>query len=307
MTNKFASAIDTVAKTVDMNQAQAGGQGGPGLDKLLPAGLHRARFISYVEVGKQSTTFQGAPKVEDQVILAFEFSGPRVEAAAKEAGVDYKPVVIELRPMNKSLNDKAKFYKAFQRLNHDGKATHMAQLLGNGYLIGVTHRAYKDRSGKDRIAVDLNKKGEPLDIRPPRVEDVDTGEFKAVSIDSATNELSCFLWANPDLEQWGSIFRDGEWPERKDEQGNVTAPAKSKNVLQALVKSAKNFKGSPAHSLLAAEGVSLDVPDADLPGQDEDDADDSTHAPGPSRSGPTGPASTPSGAAADDALNALGV
>jgi hypothetical protein len=74
---------------------------------------------------------------------------------------------------------------------------------------------------------------------------------------------------------WDTLFIDGEYPERKNDKGEVTAPAKSRNQFQLKIAAAKNYKGSPIQVLLAEGGKELaamaeDMVD-DVPG-DEDEA-----------------------------------
>ena len=70
------------------------------------------------------------------------------------------------------------------------------------------------------------------------------------------------------MAQWASLFIEGAYPERKDDKGVVTAPAKSKNVFQDTIKRAVNFQGSPMHTLLLTSGQPLDLPDV---GEDMED------------------------------------
>lgn len=295
--DKAALLAKAKATSPDMNVAQVGGGDSTPLHEMLPEGVARARFVGYIEIGKQKVQYKGdpAPKIEDQVVLQFEVSGPKVKPRE-----DGHPHIIELRPMKKSLNDKAKFFKIFQRLNYAGKATIMAELVGEGYLTTIYHRKYVGQDGKERVAVDLNRKGELLDLRPPRFEDPETGEVRAVAVDPAKAAERLFLWDFADLDQWSSIFIDGEYPERKDEAGNVTSPARSKNVLQAKVRAANNFRGSPVYALLAAAGQPLDIPDAQHP---EDDGEE--EAPAPAGTGGGAPWEAPAGKAADDVLNGI--
>jgi hypothetical protein len=92
------------------------------------------------------------------------------------------------------------------------------------------------------------------------------------------------------------LFIEGEYPERKDDKGNVTSPARSKNVFQNAIKNAVNFKGSPIYTLLAQNGQSLDIPTVD---EQED-------APAGNVSGAAAPQPTPSTTAhSDDALGGI--
>lgn len=281
----------------DMTKAQVFTEQEP-----YPEGKHPARFVGYIEIGKQAAKYNGKPKPggENQVILIFELLGARIKARE-----DGQPNLYVFRPMNKSLSDKAGFFKVFQRLNYSGTATHIAELLGGGYLLTLTHRKYKGNDGKERIAVDARKKGEPYDIGAPRYEVTNengpTGEWKPINVPAATAPERCFLWDYADADQWSSLFIEGEWPERKNEAGEVTHKAKSKNVYQNTIKLALNFSGSPVHALLAANGQPIDIPDAESGiEQDDSGADEpSTEANKPAT------VTTPVGEAADDALSGV--
>ena len=75
----------------------------------------------------------------------------------------------------------------------------------------------------------------------------------------AITPLRCFIWDHADLAQWESIFVPGEYPARVAEDGTVTAPAKSKNVLQEKIRAALNFKGSPIAQLLETGGKGIEA------------------------------------------------
>lgn len=296
--SKIKGLASKAAETVDMTKAQAGG----GDFEPLAAGPCRLRFVGYVETGKHEKSFKGVAKTREQARLYFEISGPK-HPPREVDGVKY-PNIIEVKE-GKSLNEKARFFKLVQQLNYQGKAKHVAELLGDPYKGTVIHRKYKKTDGSEGTAVELfDKVKGSFTIEPPRYEIVDpengpTGEFAALKVDEPLSKLRLFLWEHADMEQWASIFIEGEYPERKNDKGEVTAKAKSKNVIQAEIKSAKNFAGSPIATLLAANGLSLDIPESERPevGGDEEQDDDGAPTPAASTA-----AETPTGAAADDAL-----
>jgi hypothetical protein len=226
------------------------------------AGYCRLRFIGYVECGQQKGTYLGKPTLKAQVRMFFEVSGPKHPVRISEDGTRYPAWVVEVKE-TLSLNEKANFFKLFTRMNYAGAATHMAQLLGESYLGMLYHRTYTGRDGKPHVAIDLNNKADGYSIRPPRKTDDETGEISQVIVDAPISPIRCFLWDYADKAQWDSLFIDGEHAERKNEKGEVTLAAKSKNVLQALVAGAANFNGSPAHALAAAAGTKLDIPDSE--------------------------------------------
>lgn len=297
-----ALAEKAAAISKDMNVATTGG----GDYEPPAAGPTRLRFISYIEIGKQKDIVMGKPKVRDTAILTFELSGPKHKPTIGDDGKAF-PHRISME-LAVSLNEKAHFYRVFRALNWAGKAKHISQLLGESYKGEVVHRKYKGRDGKDRINADLYDKAKGVyTIGAPRYEVVNgpesdnpgpTGEFAVLPVDAPISPIKCFIWDLADIDQWNAIFIEGEYAERKDADGTVTSPAKSRNVIQAKVRLAENFKGSPIYTVLAANGGSLDIPDAEA-GRDETTTQ--TDETAPASSAPE----TPQGDAATDALNAV--
>lgn len=271
MTIDFKKIADKAAEYTDQSVAKTYGG-----DREPPAaGPCRLRFVGYVETGKHEKTYQGRTKLAEQVEITFEVSGPKHPPIDGEDGKKY-PLLITLRE-TLSTSDKARFYKLFRVMNYAGKAKHMAQLLGEAFKGAIVHREYTKKDGTKGVAAELyDKAAGAYTIAPPRYEvvgdDGPTGEFKVLSVAAPISPIRCFIWGLADKDQWDSLFIDGEYAERKDEAGKVTAPAKSKNVIQAKIKSAKNFEGSPIHQVLLGAGLSLDIPDVDddTPPDDDD-------------------------------------
>lgn len=248
------------AQSQDMNVATKGGGGG---DYTPPAaGLVRLRFVGYIEMGKHEGQYQGKPKINEKAWLVFELSGPKHEPRKLEDGTEV-PQRITVK-LNKSLSEKAGFYKLFKAMNYDGKAKIMAELLGNAYLGNIFHREFDKKGGGKGIEADLvDPNTKAFTVRAPLVEDPETGETKRVKVSDPLTEPKCFLWDFPSKAMWDSIYIDGEYPERKDEKtGEVIAPAKSKNVFQNAIMTAKNWQGSPMQALLEGE---VDIGGADTP------------------------------------------
>lgn len=250
--SKLQNAINEAAEQTNMNEAETGGGG----ELRVPeAGLCRLRLITYIERGNHhDETYK---KDKDEVYLQFELSGPKHEPF--EVSGKKIPFIISITE-NLSLNEKANFYKLFKRMNHTGEFTHMAQMLGKEFLGTVVLRKSKD--GKKTYA-NLRDDG-GYTIRPPYVEDPETGETRKIEVQPALTPLKCFLWNYCDQEQWDSIFIDGRWDDQTDEAGNVVKEGRSKNIHQNRIKEAQNFPGSPAAELLFAGG-SADLPDAEKP------------------------------------------
>lgn len=252
-----ALGAKAAAEGADQTKAVQGGG-----DYAPPAaGPALCRLVGYIELGKQKGTFKGAPTIKDKVRLIFELVGKRHATAEDEQ--PHRITVDETF----SLNEKANYYKLFQRMNYKQDAQHMVQLIGEGFKCEVVHDKWAGKDGKERVdAVLRNASG--YTIAPPRKEDEDseTG-WVDVAVPPARSTPRVFLWEYCDLEQWGGLFIEGEYPERKNDKGEVTAPAKSKNALQAKVMSAVNFVGSPMHTLLLTSGAKLDLPNV---GEEDD-------------------------------------
>lgn len=267
-----ALAADLEKTGEDMTVAKTGGG-----DYVPPAvGPVRLRFFSYIELGKHEKVIQGKKKISEKVLLGFELSGPN--HPPKEDGT---PLTIYIEE-SKSLNEKANFFKLFSKMNHEGKSKHIVALLGNAYRGVIHHRKFKRADGSEGVVAELRAKGEPYDIKPTFYMDEESGTMKNVQVEALRSAERVFLWDRPDLDQWGSIFIEGEYEERKDEAGKVTKPAKSKNVYQARIMSALNFKGSPIETLLKQNGKTLDIPDVDVPddvGGDDDQPETKAAAP----------------------------
>lgn len=281
-----ALGAKAASEGADQTKAVAGGGG----DYTPPAaGPGLARFIGYIEIGKQKGTFKGAPTIKEKVQLIFELVGKRHPPAEATDGTKLpQRVTIE---ESYSLNEKANFFKLFQRMNYKQDAQHIVQLLGEGFKVEVIHDTWKGKDGKDRVTATFKGPG-GYTIAPPRKEDEDseTG-WVDIAVAPAISNLRCFLWEQADLDQWGSLFIEGEYPERKNEKGEVTAPAKSKNVFQNTIKRAVNFQGSLIHTLLLNAGQPIDLPTA----EEFDDVPDE-QAP---------PAAKPATQPADDALGGI--
>jgi hypothetical protein len=263
MNNIAALAAAAAATGPDLNKATTGGGG----DYVPPAaGQAWARFIGYVETGShEKSVGAGKPKVvKPQVELIFELSGPRHAPKELEDGSKLPHRISEDANAAANygpLNEKAGLYKLFRRMNYDGSATHFAQLLGKAYLVTV-HHTKKTYGDKERTFVSLRDPDGAYSISPPNFTDPVTGEVKSVPVPEPISPLRLFVWnAAPEHigPMWDSLFIDGEYPERKDKDGNVTSAAKSKNVFQNTIKDALNFNGSPIHEYLQTKGVPLNL------------------------------------------------
>ncbi len=261
MAYNLADKIAQAAKTgPNMTEAQAGGG-----DFTPPAqGTAQARLVGYFEVGiHEGDDFNNPGKKKDKnmVQLVFELSGPNHQPAN---GQPLRIVVEE----QLALSDRANFFKLFGKMNYAGKATHMAQLLGEPFLVKVYHK--KSADGKRTYAtLKGTNKTEPVGdgyaVTGPFYDDPLSGKQVVITVVPPSTQPKAFIWDVADKEMWDSIFIEGEYSERKDAEGKVTSPAKTKNVIQGKIMAAKNWNTHPLHAILQAGGAMPDIPDAETP------------------------------------------
>lgn len=252
----FTSIADEIAAT----QADANVAGKGGGDYVPPPkGLARLRLIGYVELGKaKKVGGQGDGNIEDRAHLIFELSGKGYEP--KEVGEGDKKITIPHRltvKLNKSLNEKATYYKLFKRMNYEGKFTSFIQMLGQAFLANVGHFEFpaKEAGGKPMVIANFRDDAGNLTIRPPRIESIDDeGEvvIKPITVAPALSTQKCLIWdAKPEhlAKMWASI--------------TVPDADADKQFLQIEVKKAINFEGSPIQQYLVSAGVDLGIPAAE--------------------------------------------
>lgn len=254
MTIDFNALANSIAETApDANTAVSGGGGEY---TPPPEGLARVRFVGYVEVGTRVKKVQGKPDaVQHTAHLIFELHGKNYEPKELDDGTKVAPKITV--KLNHSLNEKAAYFKLFQRLNYEGKAKHFSQLLGQGFLANVNHFKFKDDKGKEVVIANF-RGPDGLTIRPPRVEQMDeeTGEVvtKSVPVPAALSPLRLFVWnAAPEhiKPMWDSLYIPGDEGKEGDKEH------RTRNIYQKEVKDALNFEGSPIAEYLAASGESL--------------------------------------------------
>lgn len=233
-------------------------KGGGGTYVPPVEGVTRLRFVAYIEVGVIKRVIKGVPKLEDQCWLVFELSGPKHSAKVLESG-EKVPFRITLK-LNNSRNEKAKAFKLFKRMNYEGKATHFSQLLGQAYLGTVSHYKFTGTDGKEVCIAQLEG-ADGISVRPPKVEDVETGEIRVIPVDPAISPIRLFVWnAKPEhiAPMWNSIFIEGT--ARVSDDG---VAGRDPNIFQAQIKKAENFVGSPVSEYLASKGEVPTIPDAE--------------------------------------------
>ena len=239
MTN-FMDQITAAAAVTDQTVVSTGF-----VREVAPAGFTTARFVSYVETGKQpQRAFQGTEKPDAyEVRLAFELNGPKHVTEYEHEGVKKTRTNIIRITATISNNEKSNFFKLLQKMTYGrNDIKHMAQMLGEGFLVKVTHNADK----KDPKKLYANLKSDVWNIDQPAVTDPISNETTILAVPAATQDMQCLLWNTPSPEQWASVFIDGEFT-REVEGQQVTT---SKNFVQNRAMEASNFIGSPLEAMV---------------------------------------------------------
>lgn len=246
--NPFAADIAAVAEQENHTVASAGFE-----REIAPEGITLCRLVGVTELGvHDGGEYQGKKKADvEYARFVFELLGPKnIKTVVKEDGTSVTFGQLVSIKVKKTQSDKGKYLKLFKKLlygrNH---ATIPAQLLGEAFLVTVRHG--KSADGKTTY-VNLDSDDGSYTFQAPVQHDVAAGTTTQISVPAPTVPLQCFLWNNPSLEMWKSIFIDGEREVKtKDAQGNEVVTMKSRNWIQETILSAKNFPGSPLYVLLS--------------------------------------------------------
>jgi hypothetical protein len=215
----------------------------PGNVGYIPpaAGLARARFVGYFELGTHEEEFEGKKREREKVDLVFELSGPNHEPTIR--GGQEIPVRITAQE-TLDVAYGTSFHELFDAMDRacGGAATHIAELLGKPFMVEVFH--IRSRDGKRVYATLRGPVG--YNVRGTTIRDALTRSPVVVDVAPAITAIKAFIWDVADKEMWDTIYIDGEYPERKDEKtGEVISKARSKNVIQEKIMSAKNWADHP--------------------------------------------------------------
>lgn len=217
------------------------------------AGKTVARFIEYIEAGKHVEMYNGQPKKDpvEYVYLKFELLHPAKNIKEIEVeGVGKKKIAEQMvLKVTKKLNDRAKYYKLFMamRAGRD-EITHMAEMLGEAFIVDIKHNE-SEKDGKKTVYANLWFDGS-WHVFPPIQEDALAGTKTNISsaVPEPLSPIRIFLWQVPTKETWDSLFIDGT---REVKNADGTIKQESKNWLQELILSAKDFEGSALQQMLA--------------------------------------------------------
>ncbi len=235
------------AALADHTETKAGGD----FEYTPPqAGLTVARFISYVELGKQKQKpYQGKPKADaEEARLTFELLHPKFNIKEIEVEGGTKKIADQISfNVSIKLGEKASFKKLFNTMAR-GRAEikHMAQMLGEPFKVVVVHNEVGE-GDKKKVFANLRNPDGSWTMTEAVNEDALAGTRTPINVPPALSPLRIFLWDIPQKEGWDSLYIEGtrEVTNDKGEKKEV-----SKNWLQEKILSATNYPGSALEALL---------------------------------------------------------
>lgn len=248
--------LGQINEAVDTLEDQTVTKDGDFTNEPHPKGLTPARFIGYVEVGRRpQKPFQGKDKPPaDEVRLYFELNGPKHRRDVDVNGTMTQFTNVIAVKMAKKLGDKAAYKQLFNKMTYGRDSIrHMAQMLGEGFLINIEHSTVPAADGKPaKTYANMKDANGVWLLSAPVVTDPLTGVSTPVPVPAPLQPLRLLLWDRPTKEQWATLFIDGE-KTIKDAKGLERTV--TKNWLQEdIVTGALNFEGSPLQVMLGGLG-----------------------------------------------------
>lgn len=216
--------------------------------ELPKEGSALLRLRDYIELGRHEAK-NPQHKPSNKVLLTFELLHPK---HMQEFDGKKEPMTLTVR-VNKTATSKGKFLPLFNKMNYDGKAQHMVQMIGKPFLGKLYHN--KSEDGKQTY-VNLDGPDGAWNIGAPESLDPVTEVVTPVPVPEMHGKPKVFLWENKSMteedvkEMWESIYIDGV---RTDDSGKET----SKNWIQETIMNNLEWEGSDTQAW-TQEHVSLD-------------------------------------------------
>ena len=273
MTRPNIAALTAAAKK-DKNFTET--SSGGSFERELPVeGIGFCRLREYIELGIHTHGKGAHAKDRPLARFVFELTHGNHQIKFEKDGKEQLTAHTMSVTVPISDNESADYIKIFNLLNWQGTYTHPMEALDMPMMCKINHS--KSEDGKQTYANLWT--GTPKDkswqILPPVIEaDLTVPGSVAKNIEAAIpglcggeESIKVFLWLHADQDQWDTLFIEGT----KTIKGKDGAADKeeSKNWLQAKIRGAKNFAGSPMEQILAAGGEDM----GNLPTSDEEVAE----------------------------------
>lgn len=239
-------------------------------------GVTVGRLIEYIELGQQPMRpYKGKEKPPaDKVRIVFELLSPKKNIREIEVEGKGKVKVADRIVINtkKSLHENSGFFKLFNKMRYGrDDIKHMAQMLGEAFILTVVHNVVGEGKDKRTYANITNDAGEYLISAPFKVDPIEETKTP-IPVPEAISELRLFLFNKPTQETWDSLFVDGE---REVDDGKGGKKQVSKNKLQETILGAVNFEGSALAELLeGSDALPEEMADLEDEAETESNTDD---------------------------------
>lgn len=158
--------------------------------KAVPAGNHLARLYRIVDLGTQTSTWDGQTKIQRKVTFGWEIHGEE-EDGTPLLTEDGKPMAI-FKNYTLSWNEAATLRKDLQAwrgqpwTDAEAKRFNLKSLLGQWCMLNVIHRKGKDDSGKIFANVAT------ISAVPPMI--------RKAGLPKGHNDLQIFMLGDPDWQ-----------------------------------------------------------------------------------------------------------
>jgi hypothetical protein len=212
------------------------------------AGITIGRFVEYIELGKrEQKPFQGKAKPDaEEVFLGFELLHPKKNIKTNDETGEKYADFIRIK-LTKKMSDRAKFRKLMNKMLYGRQdIKHMALMLGEAFIITIHHNVVEKDGKKITYANMYDSSGEYTIGAPFKVDPL-TEEKQAIPVPDNIRPLRFFNWSRPTKATWDSLFIDGT---REVKKADGTIEHVSKNWMQEMIMSAKDFKGSALQALI---------------------------------------------------------
>lgn len=238
------SVFDKLATKITQEQAKAAPR------ERMRAGPALLRLRSYLELGLK-TPKDVTHKPTRSVRLTFEMHHPdHMISGTKEDGTTYA-FAPTLNVYVNIAGPTSRFGKLFAKMNYDGTAVHMSQLVGKPFFAQLSHNGEYDNLS--------NAAGE-WEIGAPLYTDPMTTKVTELTVPEMDGDPQVFLYDHPELdeddirEMWEGIFIDGTKPD-----------GSSKNWIQNAIRESINWDESKTKQAVegAAEIVLPEEPVSD--------------------------------------------
>lgn len=260
----MSSILDRAKKSTEAAKETAGF-----VNKPPRAGAALMRLRDYIEYGSfKVEKGQGAGKIVQKVRLVFELLHKDHMIERGDKGLVPDTFMLEL---NKSYSSMGKFMPLFKKMNYNGTANNMVDLIGQPFLGYLAHNPKDKDDASKGVWVNLDVDG-VYQIGRPEIEIKDdfgvvTGT-KDIEVPEMVGSPLVFCWEDNGWddalikEAWDSLFIDGEYEAKGDK------PAKSKNYHQNRIKSNLDWEGSRTASIVECGTLEPPKQEATTPADD---------------------------------------